>query len=261
MVKVWDKKENKQHKKLLVKLYLTENKTIKEIGLLLRVSEKTIYKRLKKLKIKTIPSKKLGYCNKRNDINVPKKRSEDLAEFFGVMLGDGKLSPTQVIVTLGNKEKDYVLYVQNKMYKLFNALPKISIRRLGYHDIYLGSVELSRWLRKEGLVYNKVKSQVNAPKWIFSDKKYCEAFLRGFFDTDGSVYELKFGIQISLTNRSLPLLKSLQKMLFKLQYKASSISSYKVYITKKEDIVRFFRDIKPKNAKHLSRFEYFKNKN
>ena len=173
------------------------------------------------------------------------------------MLGDGRLSPTQIIVTLGNKEKDYVLYVKNKIQNIFFASPKISIRKQGYHDVYLGSVILSKWLKKEGLVHNKVKSQVGVPKWIFSNKKYCEAFLRGFFDTDGSVYKLKFGIQISFTNRSLPILESLQKILFKLEYKVSSISSCKIYITKKEDIVRFFKDIKPKNIKHLTRFNIF----
>lgn len=256
VAKKWNKKERKIYKDLLYKLYIKDNKTIKEIGLLLGVSEKTIFKRLKILNIKTIRSKKLNYCNKRHDIKIP-KYSIDLAEFFGIMLGDGKLSPTQILVTLGNKEKDYVFYVQNKFKSIFGAYAKISIRKTGYRDVYLGSVEISRWLKKEGLVYNKVKSQVDVPNWIFTKKSYCRAFVRGFFDTDGSVYKLKYGNQISLTNNSLPLLKSLQKMLFKLQYKPSSISSCKIYMTKKEDISRFFREIKPQNAKHLKRFNVF----
>ena len=256
MARKWNKKERKLHKDLLVKLYIKDNKTIKEIGLLFGISEKTIYKRLNILNIKTIRSKKLNYCNKRHDIKIP-KYSIDLAEFFGIMLGDGKLSPTQILVTLGNKENDYVIYVQNKFKDIFGAYPKVSIRKMGYKDVYFGSVEISRWLKKEGLVYNKVKSQVDVPDWIFTKKSYCKAFIRGFFDTDGSIYKLKYGNQISLTNRSLPLLKSLQKILFKLQYKPSSISSYKVYITKKEEIIRFFKEIKPKNVKHLQRFDVF----
>ena len=48
-------------------------------------------------------------------------------------------------------------------------------------------------------------------------------------------------------------------MLYKLEYKASRISAYKIYITRREDIVRFFKEIKPMNKKHLKRFNNFKN--
>lgn len=79
-------------------------------------------------------------------------------------------------------------------------------------------------------------------------------FLRGFFDTDGSVYKLKFGIQISFTNFSVPLLKSLQKMLIELGYKPSRISANKVYLTQIKDVKRFFEEITPANPKHQRRF-------
>lgn len=253
----WSEKEKKQNRSILYRLYIKENKTIKEIGIILQVSEKTIYKRLKTLNIKTIRFKKLNFCNKRNDIKIP-KYSSGLAEFFGIMLGDGHISRSQVVITLGNKEKDYVIYVQNKIKTLFGGNPKISVRKTGYRDVYLGSVEIVNWLKKGGMVYNKVRSQVGIPKWILVNKNYYKAFVRGFFDTDCSIYRLKHGNQISFTNYSLPILKSLQKMLFELQYKPSAISSYKIYITKKRNIVRFFKEIKPKNVKHLKRFNSLK---
>ena len=171
MSKKWSAEEKSGHYIVLKKLYISENKTIKEVGKILGISQQAVFKRLEMLSIKTIRAKKLNYCNQRHDIKIPKKRSADLAEFFGIMLGDGKLSPTQIIVTLGDKEKSYVLYVQAKIKKIFGACPKISVRKLGYHDVYLGSVELSRWLKEEGLVYNKVKSQVSAPQWIFDKKE------------------------------------------------------------------------------------------
>ncbi|MDP2669161.1 MAG: LAGLIDADG family homing endonuclease [bacterium] len=95
------------------------------------------------------------------------------------------------------------------------------------------SIALTEWLKKEGLVYNKVVSQVAVPKWIFSKKEYMANFLRGFFDTDGSVYKLCFGAQISFTN----------------------ISKYRVYLTKRENIINFFEEIKLANPKHLVRFK------
>ena len=77
------------------------------------------------------------------------------------------------------------------------------------------------------------------------------------FDTDGSVYKLKFGIQISFSNRSQPLLCSFRKMLVLLDYQPSRISGPRVYLTRIPDIKRFFEEIKPKNTKHVKRFEKF----
>ena len=259
MPRQWNKKERKLHKDLLYILYISENKTIKEIGSILGVSEKTIYKRLKILNIKTRRLKKFSYCNKRNDIKIPKKYSKDLAEFFGIMLGDGHISHFQTIVSLGNKEENYALHVKSVMEKIFKTDVRISVRNGGYRDVYLGSVNIVSWLLKEGLVHNKVKFQVDVPKWIFSKDIYLKNFLKGFFDTDGSVYKLKYGIQISFCNRSLPILKSLQFMLKKLRYNPSSVSGYNLYLTRIEDVKRFFEEIKPSNSKHISRYLKIKN--
>lgn len=79
-----------------------------------------------------------------------------------------------------------------------------------------------------------------------------------FFDTDGSVYKLRYGIQIAFSNRSLPLLISLRSMLIDLKYKPSHIVSNRVYLTKKTDLKRFFEEIKPHNRKHTERFKKFK---
>jgi len=196
----------------------------------------------------------------REDIRIPNRYTKELAEFFGIMLGDGSLSHFQVMVTLGTKEDAYAEYVCTLIEKIFKVKPKIAIRKKGYKDVYLGSVKLSSWLLGKGLVYNKVQSQVGVPKWIFQNDDFMRAFVRGFFDTDGSVYRLKYGVQISLTNKSLPLLFSLQDMLHRLQYKPSHVSSGKVYITSRSEIFRFFKEVKPKNNKHVVRFcEFAKN--
>ncbi len=258
MPRKWSAEEKKKHTLLLKKLYIKENKSINEIGKLLCISEKTVFKRLKHLNIKTNKKGKINYANQRNDIYIPKKQSSNLAECFGVLLGDGNISRFQIIVTLGKTETDYVSHIVDLFNSVFNAKPKISIRANGHFSIYLNSARLSRWFQKEGFVFNKVKSQVAVPVWIFTKPSYMKSFLRGFFDTDGSVYKLKFGIQMSFTNKSIPLLIALQKALFELQYKPSEISSWKIYLTRKEDIKRFFTEIKPKNKKHLNRFQNFK---
>lgn len=253
------KEEGKYHSELF-HLYIKQNKSLREVSKILGIPESTIFRRLERLGIKTQPHLKKNYLKKRTDVKIPTKYSEEMAEFFGIMLGDGHISHFQVIVSLGNKEEKYAMYVRSLIGKIFKTNVKISFRNAGYRDVYLGSVDITSWLLKQGLVHNKVKSQVDVPKWIFSKNNFIKSFLRGFFDTDGSVYKIKYGIQISFCNRSLPILKSLQLMLKKLEYNPSSISLFNMYLTKREDVRRFFKEIKPSNPKHISRYLEIKNK-
>src|SRR3989344_8473434 len=186
MPRAWTPEEKKSYFKILHPLYIKENKTIGEISKLLGIAEPTVYQRLKRLGIKTNPELKKTYLiKKRTDINIPRTHTPELAEFFGIMLGDGKLSKYQIVVNLGDKEMEYAKQVVDLIKNVFGALPKIAIRKTGYKDVYLGSIDLSSWFMKEGLVYNKVLKQVAAPKWIFQNSSFISGFLRGFFDTDG----------------------------------------------------------------------------
>lgn len=256
MARKWTEEEEIAYRTELNRFYTVENKTIDEVGEVLGIKPQTVFDRLRRLQIKTHPEFKKHYSNKRTDVKIP-EYSDDLAEFFGIMLGDGNLTHFQVAVTLGTKEAEYAEYVARLIEKLFGPIAKILIYKKNYRSIYIGSVEATQWLQTEGLVFNKVKSQVSAPGWIFEKESYMERFLRGFFDTDGSVYELKFGIQIGLTNRSIPLLESLQQMLIALHYNVSAISKYRLYITKINDIKRFFEEITPQNPKHNERYKTF----
>lgn len=210
MARKWTKEEERKYYKELYTLYVKENKSLREIAIILGIAEPTVFDRLTRLGIKTQPHLKIYYLKKRTDVALPKKYSDDLAEFFGIMLGDGHVSHFQVTVHLGNKEMEYAKYLCSLILSIFHVEPKISTRKkTNYRDVYLGSTLITSWLFKQGLVSNKVKSQVGAPPWIFRKKAFMRRFLRGFFDTDGSVYKLKHGIQISLSNRSLPLLQSI----------------------------------------------------
>lgn len=248
--------EERFYRNELYQLYIVQNFSLRDVAAKLKISEASVFDRLQRFGIKTIPEQKQKYRNRRNDIHLP-DQSIQLAEFLGIMLGDGHISHFQTIVTLGTKELPYVRYVQELMQELFKVKATISIKRSGYRDVYIGSTLITKWLKEQGLVENKVAAQVGVPEWIMSDKKYMKAFARGFFDTDGSVYNLRFGIQISLTNRSAPLLIALQDMLRKLGYRVSEASAYKVYITRREDVERFFKEVAPANLKHRHRFDKF----
>ena len=257
MVKRWTTYEEVSKREELNKLYVEMNLSIGIISKKLKLGKSTVYDRLVRLKIKTIREKKIKFNNRRTDIRIPLHYSHDLSELIGILLGDGHLTPTQLTVTLGNKEQKYVNHVANLIKKVFEANPKIVKTTKGYFVVYLGSTVIVKWLLAMGLTFNKVKSQVGVPQWIFSRNDYAKGFLRGFFDTDGSVYKLKYGLQISLTNRSIPLLKYAQRGLNKLGFSPSEISKFHVYLTRREDIIKFFESIVPANHKHQVRFKGF----
>lgn len=248
MAKRWTKTEEKDKRKELLKLYVKENKTISEISKILKTGESTIYDRIMRLGLTTLRHKKLRYNNRRNDITLPKK-SSDLAEFIGILLGDGHINKSQITITLGKKDK-YVDYVIALMKKLFGPEPKMIILKGGNYVIYLGSTVLVRWFLSMGLVYNKVQSQVDIPSWVILNSKFMKAVLRGLFDTDGSVYKLKFGTQISFCNHSKPLVKSVRKMLLNLGFHPSRINGKNLYLTRQKDLIKFFKEIGFKNLKH-----------
>jgi DNA-binding transcriptional regulator WhiA len=255
MARRWTKSEEKFYRNELIELYVNKNMTINEVGGVLGLYPQSIYDRLKRLGVPTQPWKKKNYLKKRTHVRFPSK-SEDLAEFIGIMLGDGHISHFQVVVHLGTKEKSYALHVSTLMDRLFEVKSKISTRKTGHKDVYFGSVDVVKWLMDEhGLVHNKVKSQASIPNWIYTDPLFVTGCTRGLFDTDGSVYALRFGIQISFTNYSIPLLQSMRKMLLFLNYNPSKVGKRDVYLTRKNEVVDFFQTVKPQNKKHVRRFE------
>ena len=257
MARRWTIPEEKFYRTQLHELYVIQNLPIEKIAKKLCIGNSTVYDRMIRLGITPTPERKPNYLKKRKDIRIPARYTADLAEFFGIMLGDGNLTKSQIKVTLGTKEMKYAKYITLLFKNIFGPTPKIAIRKSEYKDVYIGSVDLVRWLQNEGLIFNKVSKQVSAPKWINGSDIYQKRFLRGFFDTDGSIYKLRYGHQISFRNESIPLLLSLQDALKQLHYKPSEITCGKIYLTRKDDIVRFFREISPKNPKHLERFRKF----
>ncbi len=260
MPKCWTIEEENEKRQELGELYVKQNKTIAEVGKILGIAEQTVFDRMKRLNILSTPERKLHYLNRKwSNINFP-DFSDKLAEFFGIVLGDGHLSLGQVWIYINNNtDKNYNPYVKELIKSLFSVEPGVSYRKdQDMMNLFLSSVDLMKFLRKRGLsASNKVRDQVDVPSWIFTKDSYKKSFLRGFFDTDGSIYSLIFGVQMSFCNRSIPLLQSTRKILLDLGYRPSNISSYKVYLTRKPDLYRYANEIRFGNSKHLGRAKNF----
>lgn len=254
MPRRWTLQEECEKRAELHELYVKQNLTIREVGNKLGLHEVAVYDRLIRLGIETTRLYKMRCNNRRTDLSLPTENTSGLAEFIGMMLGDGNISPTQVSVTLGKKDR-YAPYVIKIMSQLFGVEPRSMFSKDGDQTIYIGSVVAVRWLLAMGLVMNKVRAQVGVPSWIFEKKEFMQAALRGLFDTDGSVYKLASNnLQISFTNHSEPLLNAVRLMLQKLKFCPSRISTGRIYLTRQQDCARFFGQIGFKNLKHRDRF-------
>lgn len=120
------------------------------------------------------------------------KRSIALAEFFGIMIGDGGINnPWQANITINAvADAAYADYVSKLCGRLFGVLPAVR-KRKGRQAlvISLASTSIVDFLVERGLARgDKLKSGLRIPKWILKKKEYQKACVRGLIDTDGCVF-------------------------------------------------------------------------
>jgi len=214
-----------------------------------------------------------GTISKGNtkEIIIPED-SKELAEFYGIMLGDGNSTKikgykigTYMIRIVGDSryDKEYLLnYVKHIIEKLFSIEVKF-----GYFKdsnaifIEAHSRKLIEFLELKGFKSgNKIKNQLRIPDWIRNNGNYLKLCIRGLFDTDGSYYRLtnQNTHQINFKNHNSGLLKDFRNGLLSLGINCSKISKgNSVYVTKKEEIGKFFKLIGTKNSRHLNRIKMF----
>lgn len=212
-------------------------------------------------------AKALGF-QLRKIIKRP-SRSALLAEFIGIMLGDGCLSSQFQVGVSFNAETDaaYGRYLQRLFRGLFGLTATIQRRTDTHGWTVVGSSRaLVEYLQAVGLVRgSKVAHQVDVPSWIWTRRSYQKACLRGLMDTDGSIYRYRhcvYGhrychVALCFTNHSKPLLKSVERILTRFDF-CPRVRRYGVYLHRQDEIQRYFRAIGSQNPKHSSRFhQYF----
>ena len=127
----------------------------------------------------------------RKHVILPKD-SQMLAEFFGIMMGDGGINNLwQITITLNAVgDAKYARYVVNLCKELFGILPVIR-RRCGSKTlvISLASTSVVDFLVYKGLPRgDKIKNGLKIPEWILQKRSYQISCLRGLIDTDGCIF-------------------------------------------------------------------------
>lgn len=211
-------------------------------------------------------AKKIG-VRIRKEIAYPPE-SELLAEFIGIILGDGGITKNQVTITFNrDTDKAHSIFIQSSIKKLFNISSTISKRISDKgDDIVVSSRNLAEFLLSKGLkIGSKVHNNADVPKWILKDNVYKISCLRGLIDTDGSFYLYKHGVNnkyyinfsMCFTNHSKALLNSTSRLLVSLGFNPVE-SDRRVYLHKKMDIVKYFEIINSHNPKHLGKYKKFR---
>lgn len=203
----------------------------------------------------------------RKPIKRPRK-SVKLAEFIGIMLGDGCLSSRFQVGIAFNAETDqaYGAYLQQLFQTLFGLSATIQPRTdSNGWTVVASSRTLVEHLQALGLVAgNKVTHQVDVPEWVLAKPSYQRACLRGLMDTDGSIYRYAHRVNgftyehvaLCFTNRSQPLLHSVRRLLTEDGFRPR-MRRYQVYLNRQAEIQRYFQIVGSHNSKHLTRFQKY----
>jgi len=205
----------------------------------------------------------------RKEIKRPNK-SPLLAEFIGMLIGDGSVrNGYQITISYNWKEdRAYATYIQKIVKNLFDLSSTKYIREeLGSADVIVTSKNLIEFLESKGIKKgNKVVNQINIPDWIFKSKEYKIACLRGLFDTDGSIYQHNYAvngkkyryIKMCFSNRSLPILISVKKILEDLNFHPIIDRRQQlVSLHRPSEVKRYFFKIGTSNPRYYKRYSKF----
>lgn len=192
--------------------------------------------------------------------------SDDLAEFVGILLGDGGLTNQQWFVTLNSvDDAEYVTFVVNLAEELFKFRPAVYKRKDSKALVIYGSGKKSiEFFMQIGLkVGNKVRQQVGVPEWIRENQNYRKACLRGLMDTDGGLFRHRYWVngkryaypKICFANRSVPILQFVFSTLEEYKFTPkiiSKVENKRVWLYNQHEVEDYLNKIGTHNPRLLN---------
>lgn len=209
--------------------------------------------------------RKNGIIPQLKTYKVPTAFNEELAEYIGIMLGDGSITHGQCNITLNSvADYKYVHFVSQLEKYLFGEEPKLYKRKDSKALVlYYNSRFMIKYLLSIGLrIGNKVKQQVDVPDWIKGNLSYKIACVRGLMDTDGGIFLHKYNVngkeyvykKICFTNRSIPLLIFVKKTLEELGFTPKMISNVvnkQVWLYNTKEVMDYLKKVGTSNPRLL----------
>lgn len=215
---------------------------------------------------------------------------EKLAEFFGAMTGDGWIQTDgRCLFLAGDPIEDREYYDKKVIPLISKLIVPVKPKNFPYWNVY-GTGIYKKDIIKEildlGFPKGKKVEIASVPSWIISSNiKTKRAFIRGLFDTDGCIFMQKdytkysntfnsnyhTKSRIRITSISKRLMEEVSFLLSSLKFRhtvrwreggfrhnRNNSSSYFVEINSIQDVHRFFKEIKPNNPKHITKYLIWK---
>ncbi len=200
----------------------------------------------------------------KNRFNYPLE-SPELAEFIGIMLGDGGVSRNQIKITLDmNVDKEYASVVRNMIKNLFGKDPSIYVRKdFNALTICLTGVDLVNYLVSKGLcIGSKMRANIGLPKWIKSNPTYSKLCIRGLVDTDGClfIHKYRFKEKNEYRYKNICFVSAIPKLMddvrkqFKLLGYSPKGKGTKLFLYNQREAIRYLDEIGTSNPKNFIRW-------
>jgi len=197
------------------------------------------------------------------------KASNLLAEFIGVVMGDGHVGRYQIsICTNSITDTEHATYIYKIAKTLFDAPITLSKKRdSNALSITISSREVSRFLQLQGVPEgDKIKKGITIPAWVTRRSNYSQRLMRGLFDSDGCVFVDTHRIRgktyknlgIAFANQEPTLLKFFYTNLCAMGLSPTQTSRFRVFLRRKRDIEKYFEIVGTSNSKHLFRYWKFR---
>jgi DNA-binding transcriptional regulator WhiA len=206
------------------------------------------------------PTKRISIENHLKKSVKKPRMNKELAEILGIINGDGHLSKNgkELCIVGSSLESDYLEYAKalfERNFELkFTTIPVQNTLKIRVYSIKLVKILNCVY----GLPLGKKTGKLKIPKQLFKSKRLLSSYIRGLFDTDGTIYtRRKKDIVVEIVSADSNYLNQIKRVLFLLNI-SSGVSGKHLYIYKKSEIIKFFNVIKPNNSKHLKRFARFK---
>lgn len=185
----------------------------------------------------------------------PKKvrKTMNLAEFIGIMLGDGNIWENQVRISFDKRNQDYINHVKNLARNLFGIELRLKYEKSSNGaTLYYYNKRFIEQLIEFGLQRgDKIKNKTRVPEWIKGNKNYTKRCIGGLIDTDGCIYMSKRErkIYIKFTNFNKQLLKDFKEMTNSLKYSFASANKNNWCLYRENEVVNFIKEIQPFKSK------------
>lgn len=203
-------------------------------------------------------------CLPNINVKTPKLDSIELAEFVGIMLGDGcsQKRTYQITISGGTIDGSFISeYIPTLIEYLFSK--KVRFRKMAKEsfDCIFNSKEVHDMLFKR-YNFSSPKTNCEIPCHFFDNPSLLKACVRGLFDTDGGLHKHHVkSAQLHFTNKSKSLIKSLRRALIHLGFKPSRSTinhkekcTWTIYLFS-EDVKKYHLEIGFKNPKNIIKYE------